>query len=121
MLGEGADWVEHAGSQQFHVSTIRTNICQENVRVLVVAKLVDLIHVWRNLGDELDYRVCLVVELNVLDAAFCSSNDALIILFIHLNHSDRILSLDANYHVRVVRRHDLCVLVGVSDHAATCA
>ena len=45
LLGKGADWIEHAGCQQFHVSTVRTYVCQEDIRVLVVAKLVDLVHV----------------------------------------------------------------------------
>lgn len=62
--------------------------------------------------------MCLIIELDVLNASIRSSNDALIILVVHLGRSNGILSLDACDHVWVIRRHNLGMLVCISDYAA---
>ena len=63
----------------------------------------------------------LVIELNVFDASIGSADDTLIILVIHLGGNDRGVCLDTSYHIPVIWRQDLSVLVSISDHGALCS
>ena len=44
-LGERENWVKHTRCKQLHISTALAHICEEYVRVLVVTKQVNLIHI----------------------------------------------------------------------------
>lgn len=65
--------------------------------------------------------MCLVIELDVLNASIGGSNYALIILVVHLGRNDRILSLDTCDHIWVIRGHHLGMLVCIPDDATLSA
>ena len=87
---------------------------------MIVAKQVDLVHIRGHLGDELDYRVVIVIELDVLDTAIRCSDDSLIILIVHLSRNDWVFSLDLRDLFIFVRARgqNLRSLVCIPDDAA---
>ena len=58
----------------------------------------------------------LIVELDVLDTTISCSNDALVVVVIHLGCSDWVLSLDSSDHVSIIRRENLAMLISISNH-----
>ena len=72
-----------------------TNICQENVRVLVVLQDVDCVEIWRHFGDQLNERVWKSGELNVLDASISTTDNALVVLIVHLDRNDWTVGFNA--------------------------
>jgi len=88
---------------------------------LIVLNDVDLVHVGRDFADKLDSLILIIIELNVFDASFRCSNDALVVLVIHAAGRDWVFRLDSRDHVGIIGGHHFGRLVSISDQVALSA
>lgn len=96
VLRPSVDMVQHAARQKLYVSAFFASVREEDAWVvLVVAQDIDLIEVRRDFSHQLNALSLVIIELDIFNVALRSSNNAFIVLVIHLSGCDWFISLDA--------------------------